>query len=112
MDKKVKSSEIKNLLMPIKNILKSRITKENFDYSISLISKIPNKIERLKTFNQFMENVYVKVSQGETTQEVSDIISKTETQAPEKIFLFRIKLGLDNSVLALYNPAVMILKQH
>ena len=87
MDKKINISNRNSFLEPINVTLNSHATKESFDYAISLIGRIQDPVERLTIFNQFMEFMYIKVSQGETTPDLSDVISKRETSEPLADFL-------------------------
>lgn len=88
MEKSIKLSRKSSFLEPIINrTLEENTSKQSFDFAISQIGKIKDPVERLTVFNQFMEIIYVKASQGETTQELADVIAKRDVSEPLADFL-------------------------
>ena len=87
MNNFIKFNENNNFLSPINSILNSYATKEDFEYSMMLISKISNPLERLEIFNEFMTQIFIKVSQGTVNDDLEHIIYKEDFSKPLADFL-------------------------
>ena len=87
MNNFIKFNENNNFLSPINSILNSYATKEDFEYSMMLISKISNPLERLEIFNEFMTQIFIKVSQGTVNDDLEHIIYKEDVSEPLADFL-------------------------
>lgn len=82
MESLIDFNKFRSSLTPLNESLQDDfISKENFDYCISLISKIKDASERLNVFNSYMKKIYVKVAQGETDPKLSAVISGRDTSS-------------------------------